>query len=391
MRKTIGFVLRFLVFVVGLGAVGAMLVVGVMYLQGQRQGSISIGGGDIGPGQAAQGPADAVTNFLRGIYLQINAGQINIPNSGDSTVVPFTIEPGETAPGIASRLQQLGLIGDTGLFLAFLRYNGADASLEAGDYELRHNMSMREIAETLQHGRMEDLTVTIPEGLRAEQVAELLAAQNVMDGSLFLAAVRQGVAIDHPLLADRPAGMSFEGYLFPETYRLPARAKPEDVLIRMLNTMEQRLPIAWQGMAQAQGLTFYQVLTLASIVEREAVVPDERPTIASGYLNRLKSGMRLEADPTVQYAMGYQPQTKQWWKTPVTIEEYEGINSPYNTYLYPGLPPGPICSPGERAIIAVLQPAQTNYKFFIARGDGSHIFAETFEEHQRNYQQYQGG
>jgi UPF0755 protein len=143
-------------------------------------------------------------------------------------------------------------------------------------------------------------------------------------------------------------------------------------------------------MAAAQGLTFYQVLTTASIVEREAVVPDERPTIASVYLNRIQQEMYLQADPTVQYAMGYQPDSGQWWKTPVTLEEYQNVNSPYNTYLNPGLPPGPICSPGAKSIDAVLQPAQTSYLFFVARGDGSHVFAETYEEHERNVEVFQG-
>jgi UPF0755 protein len=125
-------------------------------------------------------------------------------------------------------------------------------------------------------------------------------------------------------------------------------------------------------------------------VEREAVVPEERPTIASVYLNRIAQDMYLNADPTVQYAMGYQPETGQWWKTPVTLEEYENVNSPYNTYLYPGLPPGPICSAGASSILAVLQPTPTSYLYFLGRGDGSHVFAETFEEHERNVQTYQG-
>ena len=118
-------------------------------------------------------------------------------------------------------------------------------------------------------------------------------------------------------------------------------------------------------------------------------MPEERPTIASVYLNRVKAGMYLNADPTVQYAMGYQPETGQWWKTPVTIEEYQSVNSPYNTYLHPGLPPGPICNPGLASILAVLQPAETDYLYFLAKGDGSHAFAKTFEEHLQNRQRYQ--
>jgi UPF0755 protein len=333
---------------------------------------------------------EGVEDWVLSVYLQSHAEEINTPISDNPTPLAFVVDVGETAISIAERLQEMNLITDATLFRRFLQYNGLDASLEAGEYQLRRNMTMREIAEALQHSRIEEVTITIPEGWRAEQVADLLTAENIMDGSVFLAAVRQGAALDHPLLADRPAGVSYEGYLFPETYRLPAQAAPEDLVVRMLDTLEARLPIGWESMASAQGLTFYELLTVASIVEREAVVPDERSTIASVYLNRLKEGMYLQADPTVQYAMGYQPETGQWWKTPVTLEEYQNINSPYNTYLYPGLPPGPICNPGISSIVAVLQPAPTSYLFFLGRGDGSHIFAETFEEHERNVQLYQG-
>jgi UPF0755 protein len=135
------------------------------------------------------------------------------------------------------------------------------------------------------------------------------------------------------------------------------------------------------------------VLTVASIVEREAVVAEERPAIAGVYLNRLVAGIKLEADPTVQYAMGYQAAADQWWKTPVFLEEYSSVDSPYNTYLYPGLPPGPIASPGLRSIQAVLQPAQHDYLYFVALPDGSgrHVFATTFEEHSANVQRYLQG
>ncbi len=141
-------------------------------------------------------------------------------------------------------------------------------------------------------------------------------------------------------------------------------------------------------------LDLHTVLTVASIVEREAVVPEERPTIAGVYLNRLVNGMRLEADPTVQYAMGYQPQSGQWWKTPVFLEEYTSVISPYNTYLNEGLPPGPIASPGLSSIQAVLAPEVHDYLYFVALPDGSgaHVFARTFEEHSENVRRYlQGG
>ncbi|UCC89491.1 MAG: endolytic transglycosylase MltG [Anaerolineales bacterium] len=384
--RFIRFVFRFVVFLIALAAIAVIVGGGIWYFRTQGQGQMTIALNDV-PGQRQpEGPED----WMLSVYLQSRADEINTPLSDQPTPVSFVVEFGETALSISARLEGMGLISDATLFRRFLQYHGLDASLEAGEYQLRRNMAMREIAEALQHSRMQEVVITIPEGWRAEQVSDLLTDENIMDGSVFLAAVRQGVAIDHPLLADRPDGVGFEGYLFPDTYRLPAQASPEDLLTRMLDTMQARLPIGWEGMGAAQGLTFYQVLIVASIVEREAVVPEERPTIASVYLNRLQQDMYLQADPTVQYAMGYQPDTDQWWKTPVTLEEYQGVNSPYNTYLFPGLPPGPICSPGASSILAVLQPTQTPYLFFLARGDGSHVFAETFEEHERNIQLYQG-
>ncbi len=140
--------------------------------------------------------------------------------------------------------------------------------------------------------------------------------------------------------------------------------------------------------AAAAKMTLYEIVTLASIVEREAAVASERPMIASVYLNRLKKKQLLQADPTVQYALGFQPASKQWWKSPVSLDEYQNVKSPYNTYLNGGLPPGPICSPALDSIRSVLEPAQTDYYFFLAKGDGSHVFSKTYKEHQQNMVKY---
>jgi UPF0755 protein len=158
----------------------------------------------------------------------------------------------------------------------------------------------------------------------------------------------------------------------------------------MLKTFDQRFTPEVRQALRSQGLTIYEAVTAASIVQREAVVPDEGPIIASVYLNRLKEGMYLQADPTVQYAMGYQPDTGQWWKSPMKLDEYASVQSPYNTYLNPDLPPGPICSPSQAALEAVAFPADTNYLFFYAKGDGTHAFAVTYEEHQANIARYSG-
>ncbi|MFN8456821.1 MAG: endolytic transglycosylase MltG [Anaerolineae bacterium] len=344
-------------------------------------------------------PFPPLSSEARALYntLQERVAEINSPLSSDSSLASFIIAEGETAQQVAQQLQSQGFIGDAELFVQLLRYNGLDTQLQAGAYELRRTMSMREIGAALYWGRSARLSVTVPPGWRMEQVAEHVAAQGLMGGNLFLQQAQQGVLVKHPLLADRPAGQSYEGYLFPGTYPLPEQPTPTDLIAQMLNQMSFQLPAEVTRLARQRGLTFHQLLTLASIVERETHLDEERPLIASVYLNRLKRGSSLpylQADPTVQYAMGYQAATGQWWKTPVTLEEYKEVNSPYNTYLYPGLPPGPIASPGLASIMAMLQPAETNYLFFVCAQPncegGQHTFAVSYEEHLQNVAVYMG-
>lgn len=381
-------IFRLIVFVIAIAAIVVILGAGYWAFTTQTEetaASISLGDESV-----VRSPQN-IEEFFLGFYLQTQSDTINTSVSEDPSPVPFTVDFGASAASIAAKLQEQDLITDADLFRLFLRYNGLDASLEAGDYELRRNMNMREIAEALQKASFEEVVVTIPEGWRAEQIADLLTQEDIMDGAIFLAAVRQGTAVDHPLLADRPAGASYEGYLFPDTYRLPLNASPEDLISRMVDNMASKIPGNPQNLAAAQGYTFYELLTVASIVEREAVVPGERRAIASVYLNRLAQGMPLQADPTVQYAMGFQTDTSQWWKTPVTLEEYSQVNSPYNTYLNYGLPPGPIANPGAASIEAALQPEQTNFLFFMGCGEGAHLFAADFETHQTNVAACGGG
>ena len=324
--------------------------------------------------------------------LLAQVDSINTPLSSDSGLVPLTIDEGETAESVAQKLRDAGLIQDTQLFRQLLQYNGIDTQLVAGDYQLRRNMTMKEIAGALYRGRSAQMKVTVPAGMRMEQLADNLTAADIMDGRQFLRYAQRSMLIDHPLLAGRPPGQSLEGYLFPDAYLIADYATPQDLIMGMLNNMAGKLPPNALDLAQQQGLTFYEAITLASIVEREAVLAEERPIIASVFLNRLRSEIPLQADPTVQYAMGYQPGSEQWWKTPVSLDEYETVDSPYNTYLHSGLPPGPIASPGLASIMAVLYPAQTDYLFFVCRypncAAGEHVFAATYEEHLQNVAAY---
>ncbi len=334
------------------------------------------------------GSAESLDDFLLTVYLRFRQEDISRPASDDPTPVVFTVEPGETAGDIALRLKRLGLITDAELFRQLAHYEKADSKLEAGRYELRANMTMEEIIETLQHGRLEEIAVTVPEGWRAEQIAEMLAQEVGVDDDEFLTLV-QGRHFDYEFLQDRPPEATLEGFLFPDTYLLPVHPTALDIIERMLANFDQRFTAEMRQMAEEQEMSVYQVVTLASIVEREAVVAEERPVIAGVFLNRLEEGMNLDSCPTVQYALGYQEDTGQWWKTPLTLEELDRVNSPYNTYLHRGLPPGPICNPGLASIQAVLEPVESDYLYFLAKGDGSHAFAKTFEEHLQNQQKYQ--
>lgn len=332
--------------------------------------------------------ASSLEEALLGIYLRLRQEDIDAPASDDFSPVIFTVQPGETAATIATRLQQQGLIRDAELFRFLLRYYKVDEKLEAGDYQLRPDMTMDEIIARLQHGRFKAALVIIPEGWRAEEIAAFLEERGIVDGQDFMELVHGG-SYDYDFLRDRPQGSSLEGYLFPDTYRVPPRFNAADFIDLMLETFDARFTPEMHQVAASRGMAIHEVVTLASIVEREAVVASERPIIASVFINRLHAGMKLDADPTVQYALGYQDGEGTWWKRSLQVPEDLQVDSPYNTYLHAGLPPGPICNPGVASIQAVLEPAQTDYLYFVAMGDGSHAFAETLEEHNRNREKYQ--
>lgn len=334
-------------------------------------------------------------------YLEANRGRLEQPLDPAGAPRQFVVQPGSTARAIAENLAGAGLIADARLFEAYVRANGLAPRLQAGTYQLSPSMTIPQIAQALQNARAPEIVVRVGEGWRLEQTADFLSQRTALDGAEYK---RRGLTGDlsgldagrYPFLALRPAGASLEGFLYPDTYRLPAEDTTVlDLLARQLDSFGERVMPAWEA-AQAAGattLTLHQVLTVASIVEREAVVDDERPLIAGVYLNRVARGMKLQADPTVQYAMGYQPESKQWWKTPVHLEEYAAVESPYNTYNVTGLPPGPICSPSLKSVQAVLAPAAHDYLYFVAEpgGTGRHVFAATYEEHLENVRRYQQG
>ncbi len=325
------------------------------------------------------------------LYLQQHQNDLSTPASNDPTPIAFSILPGELPTDVAKHLQGQGIINDAELFVQYVKYLKADSKIQAGEFVLRRTMPMSEIVSALQYGRAKTITLTIRPGWRAEEIADYLATLGLVGFSKdqFLLAVKNG-KFDYAFLRDRPKGAapSIEGYLLPETYNVPFDTPVDTLITVALNTFNQRVDDKMRQQAAASKMTLHEIVTLASIVEREAAVASERPLIASVYLNRVKKKMLLQADPTVQYAMGYQAATKQWWKTPISLSEYQSVISPYNTYLNAGLPPGPICNPSLASIQATLQPAQTEYLFFLGKGDGTHAFAKTYEEHQQNMVKY---
>lgn len=334
-------------------------------------------------------------------YLSIHKAELTVPASADERLVRIEIESGTPARVIGQQLADAGLIQDDQLFEAYIRVNGLSHRLSAGVFVFSPSMTPLEIINQLQGAQAPGISLTIPEGWRSGQIIDKLKTLGPMDElsiSEYEAVVSSGrlpetLDRDFTFLATKPINASLEGYLFPATYELPVDSlTSEAVLTRQLSAFRsQVVPLYEEARSSsATDMDLFTVLTIASIVEREAVIADERATIAGVYLNRLRQGMKLEADPTVQYAMGYQPDTDQWWKTPVFLEEYSSVISAYNTYLYSGLPPGPISNPGLESIRAVLFPEVHSYLYFVAlpEEDGRHVFAQTFAEHERNVQNY---
>ncbi|MCW1968488.1 MAG: endolytic transglycosylase MltG [Anaerolineae bacterium] len=324
---------------------------------------------------------------LIGLYLDlIRSSDLRRSVNNDPTPKTFVVRPGDTVTQVSQNLQNQGLVRDAELFRLYVRYSALDQNIQTGTFQLRANMDIPQLARSLQRGAAQETQITIPEGKRIEEIADLLKDQLGSNYSPdeFLRLARRA-NFSYAFLRDLPNGASLEGYLFPDTYRLPENPSAQDVILRMLDNYGSKIaPLIEQN--KPKNLSTRQVLTLASIVEREAVVASERPTISSVYLNRMKIGMALQADPTTQYALGYDPKQKTWWRI-LTLDDLKYSDpAGYNTYVNPDLPPGPIANPGLASIQAVLQPAQTRFLFFVAscNKDGSHKFAATFEEQRRN-------
>jgi UPF0755 protein len=310
-------------------------------------------------------------------------GLLTQPLDVQGTEQTFTIEMGESVDSVANHLEAVGLIRDAESFRSYLIYSGLDTSLQAGEYQLSTAMSPLDIAHEMQDATPEEVTFVVLPGWRLEEIAGSLPTSGLpITSDEFLNAAKTP-----PPHFDFLAGAStVEGFLYPDSYIFSRRiSSAEEMIEEMVRKFSTHLTPDLTNGFQKQGLTVYQAVTLASMVEREAVQEDEQALIASVYLNRFKIGMKLDADPTVQYAIGYNLLQQTWWTNPLTLLDLE-INSLYNTYKYTGLPPTPIANPSLGALRAVASPANTPYLFFRAKCDGSglHEFSETFDEHLQN-------
>ncbi len=309
-------------------------------------------------------------------------GMLTNPLDRNGAEQTFRVDTGESVNSIASRLEVVELIHSANAFRAYLIYAGLDTTIQSGEYKLSPAMSTIEIARKLQDATPEEVTFVILPGWRMEEIATSLTTSGLSFSPEEFLNVARTPHPDYDFLA---GATITEGFLFPDSYIVPRGVSADAFINGLLRNFALHLTPDIKNAFAKEGLTVYQAVTLASLVQREAVHDEEKPLIASVYLNRYKINMKLDADPTVQYALGYSPINQSWWTSPLSLIDLQ-VNSPYNTYLNAGLPPTPIANPGQDALRAIAFPAETNYLYFRAKCDGSgyHEFSETFDEHLQN-------
>jgi UPF0755 protein len=319
----------------------------------------------------------AASFFVLVILLSLGLGLFLVTpgeKSGEEEV--FVVREGLPLREISTELQDRGLIKHRSLFMLWARVMGYSRQIKAGEYALSPTMSPAEILEKLRKGRIMTHPVTIPEGFNMEQIALLLEEKGLVKNEAFLALAKDPDTVKRFNIT----GPSLEGYLYPDTYHFGRGVSSLSILKTMVNHFWEVVRPYTESLEKT-GLEMAEVVTLASIVEKETGLAEERPTIASVFLNRLKRGMRLASDPTVIYGLdGFDGNLR---KSDLSKK------TPYNTYVIRGLPPGPIANPGLESIKAVIFPEQTDYLYFVSKNDGSHHFSKTLSEHNRAVQTYQ--
>jgi UPF0755 protein len=320
------------------------------------------------------------------IFLLYRDYNKSVYETGDpSMVIEFTIEEGQTVEEIGQALLDEKLIGNLWYFKFYMRQSGVGSKIQAGDYSIPHNLSLEELGELLQHAEFPDIWITIPEGIMTTQVADYLEEgfainpENSFDKTEFLSlatSTAPSISVDLPIPENKP----LEGFLFPDTYLFPPDATAEYVLNALLTNFRERIYVPHMKDIESSNFTLYEIVTLASILERETKHSDDRPLVADIMERRLENGWRLEVDATLLYHFGD-------WTHVITQEDLQ-IDSPYNTRKVDRLPPTPIANPGEETIRAILSPEPNDYWYYISDSEGTLHYAVTLEEHNRNIQLY---
>jgi UPF0755 protein len=312
------------------------------------------------------------------VWLLVGAEQ---PYKGYAGVEQFVeIPPGAGPTSIGRRLAGSGVVRDQLSFRIVLARSGQARRLQAGEYRFDRPMTTREVIDKIARGDVFLRPITFPEGLTVRQMAEIYERDGGGTKAEFLRAA-QNRALIHDI---DPVAQDLEGYLFPDTYTLPRRATSDQLVQRMVTAFRDVMTPDLVQRAAARGMSVRELMTLASLVEKETAKPGERPIVAAVYTNRLKIGMGMQCDPTVIYAL----ERAGKYDGNLTRENLQ-FDSPYNTYRYAGLPPGPIAAPGRASIEAAASPADVPYLYFVSRNDGSHVFSATLDEHNRNVYEYQ--
>lgn len=300
------------------------------------------------------------------------------PDSKFPQVEVIEISKGMNAEGIARLLKEKRLIKNGLAFRILAKVRGIENGLQAGEYELSSLMNLSRILSRIEKGEVLAHPFTIPEGYNIRQIASVLEEKGLAEKERFIALTEDAKLISRLGIQAK----SVEGYLFPETYRVSKGMEEEEIIKLMVSQFNKAVTEEDRKRAEELGFTFYEIIILASIIEKETSAPEERALISAVFHNRLKAKRPLQADPTVIYALG---------------EVFDGdlkkkdlrVASPYNTYRYRGLPPGPIGNPGREAISAALYPVDVNYLYFVSRNDGTHEFSSSLEEHNRAVWKYQ--
>lgn len=293
--------------------------------------------------------------------------------ASSSNPVIITVKSGMSANEIGILLHEQDVIKSITLFHFIAKMHNLENSLQAGEYAFTKDMSVQQIVTMLSKGETAYQQITIPEGYSVEQIAKLIEGKNLGSSERFKAAAQNYTPYEYMMTANTGGAYKTEGYIFPNTYRVAQGTTEEQLLAMMVNQFDEQFTPAMRERTKEIGLSVREVVILASLVEKEAQLEQDRPLIAGVFLNRIRQDMPLQSCATIQYILGYP-------KPELSIEDTM-IASPYNTYQNKGLPPGPIANPGKAAIQAVLYPTATDYLYFVADKQGAHHFSRTYEEH----------